>query len=372
MGETRIVVVGAGIVGAFAAYFLARLGCRAILVERAEVGGGASGNNPGGLNPLHGVGIPGSMQSLALESFALHLEHWDDIGRRSGIDFAPRLSARLHLAADDDDVAQLRLIEAQHLSMPGFSARWLDRADLLALEPGLSAAIERGLWTEGNAKVDPARYTKAIVEAAVQLGAELRQGEVRGLRHADGRVTGVLLEAETIDCDGVVIACGTASAEPARWLDLPLPVEPVKGELLLVEAAGGLATDLAWRDAVFYATGEETLWLGGTEEQAGFDLSPTPQAQAAILERARRVLPRLEHARVVRTKVGLRPVTPDGIPIVGAAEGWANVFLALGGGRKGVLLGSGMGQAVAELASAGETRLSIDPCAPGRLMAVAS
>jgi glycine/D-amino acid oxidase-like deaminating enzyme len=102
-----VVVVGGGVAGAFSAYALARRGVRAAIVEREAVGAAASGRNPGGLNPLHGPGIPGPLEAFALESFALHLGSWEELRDLSGLDFAGRLAPRLQLALDDADVAAL-------------------------------------------------------------------------------------------------------------------------------------------------------------------------------------------------------------------------------------------------------------------------
>src|SRR4051794_32027031 len=112
-------VVGGGITGAFAAYFLARRGVEVTLIERDDFGAHASGNNPGGLNPLHGPGIPGPMKELAMAAFRLHLEH-----------FAPPRRPRLQLALDDADVSRLERGKQLYDGAPGFSARWLDPEEL--------------------------------------------------------------------------------------------------------------------------------------------------------------------------------------------------------------------------------------------------
>src|SRR4051794_35712047 len=150
-----IAVVGGGITGAFAAYFLARRGVEVTLIERDEVGAHASGKNPGGLNPLHGPGIPGPMQELALEAFRLHLEH-----------FSPPRRPRLQLAVDTADLDRLERSKELYDTTPGFSARWLEREELAELEPGLDPTAGRGLLTEGNARVDALAYTRAVAEAA--------------------------------------------------------------------------------------------------------------------------------------------------------------------------------------------------------------
>jgi glycine oxidase len=365
-GTPDIAIVGGGITGAFTAYFLARLGVPATLIERDLIGAHASGKNPGGLNPMHGAGIPGPMHKVTLEAFRLHLDNWESIQEASGIDFSPRLAARLHLAMDDRDIEGLASTKQVYDATRGFAARWVEANELAAIEPGLDPAVRRGLWTEGNAKVDSAAYTRAVASAAAGLGATSLTAEVRGLRHDGPRVTGVTLDTGTLSCGGVVIASGAWCAEPSRWLGVPIPVEPVRGEMLLVEASRGVQTDLAWRDAAAYGTGGSEVWLGGTEDRVGLDAAPSDSGRASILERAARLLPEMRRARVLRHMAALRPVTPDGIPIVGLAPGWENASLALGSGRKGVLLSAAIGRAAADLLTVGKTEVPIGPCTPER------
>lgn len=387
MGSRSFVVVGSGIAGAFTAYFLARRGVAVTLVERGEIGGEASGNNPGGLNPLHGPGIPGPMGDLALASFRLHAEVAEDVRRSSGIDFASRPVARVHLAFDDRDLHELAHAKAPYETVPGFAARWIERDELLAREPRLDRSVLRGLETEGNLRVDPGAYTRAVARAASHHGARMLRGEVRGLVRRSERILAVVVhalesdeaseasEADTIGCDGVVFATGPWSAEPASWLDCALPIEPVQGEMLLVETeteSEPVRLDLVWREAALYPTGGRTLWVGGTERRVGFDREPSDEGRSILESGLRRLLPEIGAFRVLRRTAALRPVTPDGFPIVGMASGWENACLALGGGRKGMLLAPAMGRATADLLLDGTTDAPIDTCAPARFLHAAS
>jgi glycine oxidase len=362
-----VVVVGAGITGAFSAYFLARDGVATTLVDRGPVGGRASGSNPGGLNPLHGPGIPGPMQALALESFALHLEHRDAIREASGSDFAWWTTPRIRLAFDGDDLARLAAARRPYDATPGFSAEWLEPGDLAAVEPRLGPGVLRGLRTEGTARVAARAYTQAVARAAVRLGATLVRADVRGVVATAGRLSGLRLDPGEMTCGGAVFATGSWAAAPAEWLGAPLPVEPVRGELVRVRAqGGGLDHDLAWRDVAVYAEGGQELLLGGTAERADFDDAPTAAARESILTRASRILPGINNAPVLDQIAGLRPATPDALPILGRPAGWDNVCVATGAGGKGMLLGAGLGRAAADLATGASTRLSIAPCSLDR------
>jgi glycine oxidase len=352
----RVAVVGGGIAGAFAAYFLARLGARPTLIERGGIGGQASGRSAGNLAPCHGVGIPGPLQKLALASFRLHLEHAPQVG----VPLHP--TRRLHVALDDADAAALEAGREPYDETPGFSARWVDAANARALEPRLTPDLVGGLLVEGNRRVDGGVYTKALVRAS---GATVLHAEALGLEQRGDRAAGVVLETGLLPCDAVVIATGPW----CDWHGLPLPVEPVKGELLLVEVPGGAPTvDLGRGKATAYQADGSRVLLGDTEDRAGFDDAPTAAARARILAGAATLLPALAGARVVAHTAGLRPVTPDGLPIVGHVEGWGNVCVATGAGRKGILLSAGLGIAVAEVLVRDETALPIGPCSPTRFV----
>jgi len=352
----RVAVVGGGIAGAFAAYFLARLGARPTLIERGEIAGQASGRSAGNLAPCHGVGIPGPLQDLALASFWLHLEHAPQVG----IPLHP--TRRLHVALDDTDAAALETARAPYDETPGFRAEWLDAEAALAVEPRLNRELVGGLLVEGNRRVDGGAYTKALARAS---GAKVLRAKALGLEQRGDRATGVVLDTGLVPCDGVVIATGPWS----DWHDLPLPVEPLKGELLLVEVPGGAPTvDLGRGKATAYRADEGRGLLGDTEDRAGFDDAPTAAARERILAGSADLLPALADARVVAHTAGLRPVTPDGLPIVGRVEGWENVCVATGAGRKGILLSAGLGLAVAELLVRDETALPIGACSPARFV----
>jgi glycine/D-amino acid oxidase-like deaminating enzyme len=370
--KPRVVVVGGGITGAFCAYFLARLGAEVTLVERDAIASQASGHNAGGLNPLHGPGIPGAMEGLALESMGLHLEHWDEICELSGSDFAGRVVRRMYVAMDEEETRTLAEREVFYNSTPGFSASWLAPDELVEFESRLRDDVLGALYTEGNASVDPAPYTKAVAAAAVRLGARTVAADARDLRHRSGRVTEVLLDSGSLECDAVAIACGAWCELPARWLGVKLPVEPLKGELLHAEiAADAPVVDITWRDVGVYGAGNHRVWLGGTEEHAGFDAAVSPSARARILEGVQRLLPGIGPIAILDHVAGLRPVTPDGLPIVGIPSGWQNACVALGAGRKGMLLGAGLGLAAAELLTGGHTHVPVEAFAPDRLEPVA-
>ncbi len=364
-----VIVVGGGIVGSFVAYFLARKGLSTKLIERAGIGSQASKNNPGGLNPLHGPGIPGPMALLALQSFDLHLKYGSEIQELSGTLMRPRLATRIHLALEPSDLPGLRQIVERHEQAKGFGARLVTRRELLDIEPRLSSRVLEGVLTEGNAVVDSYYYTAAVSRAAVAKGASLYEGDVVATLTDGARVIGVKCDENTFHCESIVFATGAWAAGPASWMGLPIDIRPLKGQLLLADIEGRpFQHDFTWRSAALYPFGANKVWLGGTEEDVGFDTMPSQEGRKAIMRLVSQIFPAAPSMPVVKHVAGLRPVTPDGLPLIGRAPGWDNAYLAMGGGRKGMLLSSGMARAVADLIAEGTTAIDIQPCTPARFV----
>ena len=135
-----VVIIGGGAAGCAAAYYLASNGVKATVIEREGVASHASGYNAGGLNPLEGHGWPEPLQPMALQSFALHKELWDALPNETGIDYNGRIMSILKVALDPEDLDDLRatLETFNSAPEPGFSAEWLEREDVLALEPRIT------------------------------------------------------------------------------------------------------------------------------------------------------------------------------------------------------------------------------------------
>jgi glycine/D-amino acid oxidase-like deaminating enzyme len=362
-GSPAVVVIGAGVTGAFCSYFLALLGATVYLVERGAVGGQASGHNAGGINALHGPGIPSPLLDLALASVRLHTETWAATRDLPGAALSGRAVERVHLIMDEDDAARAGEAAALHDATPGFSSRWMTQAELRTQIRSVTTEAIGGLWTSGNLWIDPERYTGSVTSAAQHRGVELVAAEALGVRCKERRVTAVVLDDGEMACDAVVVAPGPWTGQLERWFGLRLAVSPLKGELLLVSAATGLpAVELTWRQFGLHTAPDGLAWAGGTEEWSGFDASPSDAARDSIRAGIEGLLPGLAPLHVVRHVAALRPLSADGLPIVGLLDDFENVCIAGGAGRKGMLFGPALGKAAADLVTSGSTSLPISSC----------
>ena len=362
----EVVIVGAGVVGCATAYYLARAGVKVTIVERDSVASHASGFALGGLNPLSGVGIPDPLGPLAMESFRLHQELAPLLKEETGIDTQFELHTTATLASSEEEAAQIRQRLPWQQAQAGFRVEWKSGTEILALEPRLTPRVVGGVVTEHIGLVEPYRYCLALLEAAEKMGLTFRHGQVSGLKFHGDRVTAVQLAKEELPCETVVIAMGPWTGNAASWVGIDLPVKPLKGQILRLRVSGAPLTYVSWQHIYAVSKSDGLVWAGTTEEDAGFDEEPSAEARQVMMDRAVEALPYLVDAEIVRQTACLRPVSADGLPILGHVPNREGVIVATGAGRKGILLSPVMGKIAADLATRGATDYDISALEPGR------
>ena len=354
----HVVVIGGGAAGCATAYYLSKAGARVTIIEREGVGNGASGWSAGGLNPLQG--IPAPIQDLAMESYRLHLELWPELRRLSSQNLASGLISMAYVAPDEAAIPALKEQGAAFEAADGFTARWIETDELVTLEPRISPQVAGALLTHGNAVLESQHLTLALAEAARLLGATLIDGSVDGIVHDDHRVTGILLDDAIVPCDAVVVAMGPWSGVAEAWFGVPVPVGPLKGEIVRMAIAGApLPFDIVAPGISLFARPHGQVWLASTQQQLGFDREISEWGYRTLFDAAVTLMPSITEATLVKQTACLRPVTPDDLPIVGGVPGWRGAYVATAGGTKGILLAPGMGKAVADLILTGQTTISL-------------
>ncbi|MCH8937559.1 MAG: FAD-dependent oxidoreductase, partial [Gemmatimonadetes bacterium] len=169
----------------------------------------------------------------------------------------------------------------------------------------------------------------------------------------------VVVGRDEVSCGAVVMAMGPWSGSASGWVGTELAVRPLKGQILRLKIDGAPLPHLSWEGSYATTKPDGLVWIGTTEENAGFDATPTAEARESILRSAVAVLPYLANAQVVQHTACLRPVAPDGLPILGHVQGKSGVVVATAAGRKGILLGPAIGRLTADLLTRGETDMDI-------------
>jgi len=368
--DSRAVVVGGGIIGGSVAYFLARDGWQVTLLERDQIGVGASGAAAGMLAPYAEAEESGTHLELARQSLRKFPSLVEDLRARSGIDPELQHSGTLRVAFDETARAEL-VRRREWMEGVGAAVEWLEGSELRRQEPAVSPSAVAALLSPEEGQVHSPRLTAAFIAAAQTLGAEVRAGlPVTGLRCSDGQVHGVQTPAGPVEGDVTVICGGAWTPQITTELGVELPVRPIRGQIVLLRPAAPLSRRIIWGPGVYLVPrADGSLVVGSTMEDVGFDCRPTAAGVARLLPAAMAVLPALAESTVVQAWAGLRPGSPDHQPLVGPLPGWRGVIVATGHHRNGILLSAITGELVAQLTREGKPPAALAPLLPGRFLA---
>jgi len=348
----RVVICGGGVVGAAIAWYLGLRGAEAIVVERTGIANAASGKS-GGFLALDWC--DGSrLAALARRSFALHAE----------------------LAALLPGAGYWRMTTFGGFSGGGRrkAGGWV--ADGIALDRQLGSP-------ETTAQIDPYGFTTGLMAAAGARGARVVIGTVTGLLHRDGRVAGVDVEGTTIEADAVVIAMGPWSILASAWLPLPV-VHGLKGHSLVYET-GPMPPEALFLEIGTTGGGtaspevfprpDGTTYICGLSSDTALPVDPAAVVpDEGAIDRLRAIAasiaPALAEAPARGGQACYRPVTADGLPLIGAVPGVAGAYVATGHSVWGMLTAPATGEAMAGLILDGVSGgVDLAPFAPGRLPA---
>ena len=395
----RAIVVGAGAIGVCSAWYLAQAGFKVTVLERGAVGEGCSWGNAGLVVPSHSIPLaaPGVWQrglawmllpnspfrvkprldpSLLRWLWAFrgacteaHVERsvpvlrelsyasralWVELAALPGFDFGFRQAGMLAVFRTARGYEEGQR-EAALLLRHGVENSVLSAKATLAAEPALLPGVAGALFFPHDAQLEPHRFVKGLAERASQRGVEFRPfSEVVGFEAAGGRVAAVHTARERLAADELVLAAGSASARLGSRLGLRLPVEAGKGYSVTVDrpAERPRVPLLLAEDRLAVTPMGSRLRLSGTLELSGEDRSVRRKRALTLLGATRRWF--TDPVRVgEQTEIwsGLRPCTPDGLPLVGRSPRHVNVIVATGHGMLGVSLAPVTGRLVADLAA---------------------
>jgi glycine oxidase len=359
------VVVGAGVIGLAIAFELRRRGGDVAVVEASpSAGTGATRVAAGMLAPVGELdfGEPALLE-INLRSAALYPEFVTAVEELTGHDTGYRRLGGLHVALDRDEAAELKRVLELQISL-GLDSKWLGPAASRELEPGLHPGLNGSVLAGGDGVVDPRALSTALVEALNRLDVPvLLSTEVTSLvtdtsgGQGEQRVGGVGLSDGWRLSATTVIAAGGAESGRSEWLpaaDRP-PVRPVKGQVaeLRGDPAEPVCTRILASERVYLVPRTDgRLIIGATVEEMGYDTSVTAGGIHELLREAYRLLPDIAEMEFTGATAGLRPGTPDNLPVVGTAS-TPGLILATGHYRNGILLAPVTAAAVADLVDSG-------------------
>ena len=360
MNSADVVVIGGGIIGASCAYFLSEKGMVVHLLERHFLASGTSRACDGLV--LLWDKTPGAELALARKSLVL----WNQLNENLEMDFGFERAGTILLAEGAEHLTAGQ-VKADMIRGNGQRAEVLDSHALQGLEPELAPDLAGGVLFPDDLQVDPRRATLAMLAAAQRRGLRLHTGaevlQIKRGQNGGRMVFTVVTQSSEISTPNVVCAAGIGSKSIAQMVGLDLPIQPRKGHILvtartpdfirrpLLEGAYVTTVQSAADDlqVAFVAemTGTGTMLLGSSRQFVGDDREVSIDAVQVIASRATRFLPRLSKVQVIRSYAGLRPWSPDHLPLIGPVQSVPGFYLATGHEGAGIGLAPVTGEIVA-------------------------
>jgi D-amino-acid dehydrogenase len=395
-GRADTLIVGAGCIGVCSAYFLAEKGAQVVVVDQGQIGGACSYGNAGIVAPSHIVPLaaPGALtrgikwmfdpesplyikarsnwalfswlwrfgvacrRAPMLKTMAV-LRSWtrssaalyEELGATYGLNFSLKHkgSLALYRSAANLDAA---IEELQLLEEHGIPSKVLNYAGLREIEPNVHRHVAGGIYFPEDLHLNPFQFVCQLASHARDKGAQfLTSTEVLGFEVSQGTVTKVRTTRGDFAADHVVLAAGSWSSRLAEELGLTLPIQPAKGYSITVKSVErdeSIPLLLSERKVAVTPMGG-VLRFAGTLELTGLDFSINQRRVRAIQRAVGEYLDGIDKCELVEIWRGLRPLTPDGLPIVGRSRLWKNLIIATGHGMQGLALGPITGKIVAQL-----------------------
>ncbi|MBR0782258.1 NAD(P)/FAD-dependent oxidoreductase [Bradyrhizobium iriomotense] len=353
----RVVICGGGVIGACTAYFLRRRGIDVTVVERTEVAAAASGKAGGFLAQDWCAGTP--LDALARRSFALHRQLPEEIAGDWG--YRP-MTAYSGFVASDGDARR---------DAPS-ALGWLSDGVVIAQRIGTAKT---------TAIVHPRKFTWAVMNAALAQGATLRAGRITDIVRDGDRATGVEVEGSVVAADAIVIAMGPWSLLAAQWMSLPA-VYGQRSPSIVYDTAADVPAEALFLECEedgsavsieVFPRADGSTHITALSDIAALPLDPaavTPDvdAIARLQTMSERLSPLFRPERIIAQQACFRPVTQDGLPLIGKVPYSEGLYVATGHNVWGILNAPATGEALAELITEGATReVDLSPFDPTRL-----
>jgi sarcosine oxidase subunit beta len=380
-----VAIIGGGVIGASIAYRLAKAGKKVVLCERYDFAAGATGScdqcvflqskNPG----IH--------LKLALDSS----EIFQNLSKELDYDIEYFKHGGMITIENEMEMEVMTDFAAKQRKN-GLDVDILSRSDAAKRQKGLSKHLLGCTYSPMDGHVNPFRLTLGFIQAARKLGARmLIDAEVTGFRQEGGGIKGIQTSKGDVEADVTVLAAGAWSPLLAEKLGLELPIKPRRGQIAITEPVAPYVTgnflsgqyivakyhpeilagsqSLAVRLGVGLSltqTRKGDILIGATREFAGYDTGNTREAIREILKNASRLVPGLENLHLIRVMSGLRPYTPDGLPLVGFVKDIEGLFLAAGHEGDGIALSAITGVIASGLLCDGKAYTDVSALDPNR------
>jgi glycine oxidase len=317
------------------------------------------------LAPLAEIRREGALLAFSVRARDYYHELATDLRENTGVDVGLWTEGVVQLACSEEEVIRLKA-EIGWQRQQGYNADWLTSEDLLELCPGVTPEAVGALLAPEDGALDPTALHEALLKSATEHGAKVDRGRrVDGITIEAGKVGGVRVGTETIAAGAVVVSAGCWSGTLAG-LPRPLSVEPIRGQMIAYPWPEGEPPAIVYGGKGYVMCRGVNALAGSTMEHVGFDASNTEEGTDHVARSAAQIYPALKGAVRTKSWAGLRPVTPDGHPILGPDPHAEGLWYATGHGRNGILLAGMTGALLANMMAGEEVEYDLSPMDPAR------
>jgi len=350
-----VVIIGGGVIGSVAAYVLAKAGLRVLVIERQDIGSGTSSSAAAAAL----LQTKTSIKKLSLANRSLKL--LDALHEQLGGSFEFAHTGSLLAACNDDEMQLIREMNANLLGM-GLEVELLDRRQAQQVMSVLGENVIGGSYSPKDAQINPLELVVACAQAARQHGAIFSTfTELQGIEMLGDKIVAVQTSARRVLTETIINAAGIWAPLVAQMASVSLPVSPLKGELLVTERmppqmqgtliaakyllskakTEGESSGQAPKRSVgitLVQVAHGNFIVGSTREQADYDIRSTSDGIRELVHQLLELTPKLANVHLLRAYAGLRPLTPDGSPIISRTPGLPGLIHAVGFGGDGLAM----------------------------------
>ncbi len=379
------VVAGGGVIGTSIAYYLSKKGMEVILLEKDDLASGSSGACD--IDIILQSKNPGIHLQLAMESAKMYKTLADELD----FDIEYKATGGMILIENEDQLKVMKDFVRRQKEI-GLEVKLLSLKEASKIQPGLSPHLVGATYSLLDAHVNPMRLCFAFSRAAKRLGAKVYLGtSVLDIRAENSKVKSVITNRGEIKTNIIINAAGVYAPFIGEMVGLSLPIKPRRGQIIVTESVPKLVmADVLCAKYIaakynpnilkesdnpetrlgvglsLSQTRDGQILIGSTREFVGYNKNTTHEALHAIVNNAVRLVPALRNIHAIRSFAGLRPYTPDGLPLLGPVENVQGFIMAAGHEGDGIALSPVTGKIISDLITEGKTFMDVSELSPSR------
>lgn len=355
--SAEVIIIGGGVIGAACAYYLSLRGVKVLVLERNHMCAGASGATAA---IIFGNGNSPTADPLQRLNFESHLLI-GDIEEDFDTSMEKISGGSLYAAMNEGEARELQLLY-NHNQRSGNECQYFSGSDVQQFEPLLGPQVLAALHEPGDFHVNPYRFCQGYLGAAMRRGGRVEYGiTVRDVKVKNQRIESVVTDKGDYHADKVVVAAGAWTPDVLKSINVNIPINPARGQVIITEACELLTERLIMFFDHLYIkqTASGNFYLGSHSEYVGFENRITFEKIATYAQFYLNAIPLFTKLRALRFFAGFRPLSADEIPIIGQIPGYPELIIATGHGRSGMCFSAATGKSVSELVVDGKSALPL-------------